>query len=335
LHEEKIYDQKNIDKRSAGVKPQRTGGYAVRKSIILAAALCLATHSVKAQQKIQVGCTATTDCASAMVAIDEGIFKKLGLDVSMVLIGINSNIPAALMSESIQIGGPTTPVFLQAADGGLDLVAIAGASVMNERSSQLTAVFARSGVSLKEPKDFVGKKVGAPGLGAYLHVLFVKWLMEKGVDPKSVNFVEVSFPTMNDILKSGNVDAVLTGEPFITRMTNAGTGSVAVKYIAELNRTEPIIFYASSRAWAEKNPEIIKRFREGIAEGAKIVNSDRQKASDSIAKFTKQPLDIVKLNPPAASEPNLTSDQLVWWVDVMKQQKLMQGSVDLPKLVLK
>jgi NitT/TauT family transport system substrate-binding protein len=128
---------------------------------------------------------------------------------------------------------------------------------------------------------------------------------------------------------------VLTGEPFITRMTNAGTGSVAVKYIAELSRTEPIIFYASSRAWAEKNPEIIKKFREGIAEGAKIVNSDRDKASDSIAKFTKQPLDIVKLNPPAMSEPNLKPEQLVWWIDVMKQQKLMQGSVDLAKLVLK
>ena len=37
------------------------------------------------------------------------------------LIGINSNIPAAILSNSIQIGGPTSTVFLQAADGGLDL----------------------------------------------------------------------------------------------------------------------------------------------------------------------------------------------------------------------
>ncbi len=231
----------------------------------LAAALfaVLLASGAEAQQKIQIGCTATGDCASAMVAIDEGIFKRLGLEAEMVLIGINSNIPAALLSNSIQIGGPTSSVFLQAVDGGLDLVAVGGASAMNERTANLVAVVGRTGVNLKEPKDFVGKKVGAPGLGAFLHVLFVKWLMEKGVDPKGVTFVEVSFPTMNDILKSGAVDAVLAGEPFITRMSNAGTGTAAFRYLQELNRSEPVIFYAASRDWAEKNPEAIKKFRAG------------------------------------------------------------------------
>ena len=223
----------------------------------LAAALfaVLLASGAEAQQKMQIGCTATGDCASAMVAIDEGIFKRLGLEAEMVLIGINSNIPAALLSNSIQIGGPTSSVFLQAVDGGLDLVAVGGASAMNERTANLVAVVGRTGVNLKEPKDFVGKKVGAPGLGAFLHVLFVKWLMEKGVDPKGVTFVEVSFPTMNDILKSGAIDAVLAGEPFITRMSNAGTGTAAFRYLQELNRSEPVIFYAASRDWAEKNPE--------------------------------------------------------------------------------
>jgi NitT/TauT family transport system substrate-binding protein len=295
----------------------------------------LLANAAQAQQKLQVGCTATGDCASAMIAIDEGIFKRLGLDAEMVLIGINSNIPAALLSDSIQIGGPTSSVFLQAVDGGLDLVAVAGGSIMNERTANLTTVFARTGVQIKEPKDFVGKKVGAPGLGAFLHVLFVKWLAEKGVDPKTVNFVEVSFPTMNDILKSGAVDAVLTSEPFVTRMTNAGTGYAAFRYVADLKRSEPIIPYVASRAWAEKNPEMIRKFREGIAEGAKIVNSNRDKASASISKFTKQPLEIIKLNPPSYSEPALKAQNFAWWVDVMKQQKLMQNNVDLARLILK
>ncbi len=270
-----------------------------------------------------------------MVAIDEGIFKRLGLDAEMVLIGINSNIPAALLSNSIQIGGPTSSVFLQAVDGGLDLVAVGGASAMNERTANLVAVVGRTGVNLKEPKDFVGKKVGVPGLGAFLHVLFVNWLMEKGVDPKGVNFVEVSFPTMNDIMKSGAIDAVVAGEPFITRMSNAGTGTAAFRYLQELNRSEPVIIYAASRDWAQKNPEALRKFREGIAEGAKIVNTNRDKASESISKFTKQPLDLVKMFPPAYSQPELKTSDLAWWVDIMKQQKLMQNNVDLAKIVLK
>ena len=58
---------------------------------------------------------------------------------------------------------------------------------------------------------------------------------------------------MADIIKSGGVDAVLTAEPFVTRMTNAGLGSVGARYAAELARTDPIIFYEASREWAEKN----------------------------------------------------------------------------------
>jgi NitT/TauT family transport system substrate-binding protein len=294
----------------------------------------LAAGPVHAQSKIQIGCTATSDCASAMVAVDEGIFKKHGLDAEMVLIGINSNIPAAILSNSIQIGGPTSTVFLQAVDGGLDLVAVTGASVMNPSSNGSIAAFVRNGITIKEPKDFVGKKVGAPGLGAFLHVLFVKWLVEKGVDPKSVNFVEVTFPTMSDIIKSGGVDAVLTGEPFVTRMTNAGLGTVGARYGAELARTEPIIFYAAARDWAEKNPDTIKKFRAAIAEAADIVNTDRDKASASISKFTKQPIDLVNATVPNRSEPALKAEQLAWWIDVMSSQKMLQTKVDLNKLML-
>jgi NitT/TauT family transport system substrate-binding protein len=302
--------------------------------IVVVAALLLA-HGARAQTKIQVGCTATSDCASAMVGVDEGLFKRHGLDVEMVLIGINSNIPAAILSNSIQIGGPTSTVFLQAVDGGLDLVAVEGASIMNKTSNDAIAAFVRTGVEASAAQDFVGKKVGAPGLGAFLHVLFRKWLIEKGVDPKGVNFVEVTFPTMNDVLKSGAVDVVLTAEPFVMRMTAAGTGHVGARYAADLARTEPIIFYAASRDWAEKNPDAIRNFRAGIAEAATIVNSDRDKASAAIAKFTKQPLELVKMSAPNYSEPVLKSEQLKWWIDVMKQQNMLQSKVDLDQLMLK
>ncbi|WP_158813811.1 ABC transporter substrate-binding protein [Methylocapsa sp. S129] len=298
-------------------------------------AVALAAFSVpaRAQTKIAIGCTATSDCASAMVAVDQGIFTKHGLDAQMVRIGINSTIPAAILSDSIQIGGPTESVFLQAVDGGLDLVAVEGASRMDPIANEAVAAFARNGTTLKEAKDFVGKKVGAPGIGAFLQVLFVKWLVEKGVDPKSVNFVEVTFPTMSDTLKSGAVDAVLTAEPFVTRMTKAGTGYVAAHYAAELARTEPIISYVAARAYAEKNPEAIANFRAAIAEAADIVNNDREKASVSIANFTKQPLEIVRLNRPNLAAPELKSDQLAWWLDVMKQQNLLQSQIDPSKLV--
>jgi NitT/TauT family transport system substrate-binding protein len=299
-----------------------------------ALALAAAVPADAAPFKLKIACTATSDCASAMVARDEGIFAKNGLDADVSLIAINTTIPPAIVSDSIQIGGPTATVFLQAVDGGLDLVAIEGASVMDPVSSGLVAAVARNGVAINDPKDFVGKKVGAPGIGAFLHVLFVKWLIEKGVDPKSVNFVEVTFPTQSDALKSGSVDAVLTAEPFITRMKNAGTGTVVARYVQDLGRTEPIISYTSTRAFAEQHPDVIKAFRASIEEAAKIVNSDRDKASESISKFTKMPIDLVRLSRPDIAQPELKGSDFAWWVETMKEQNLLQSTVDINKLVL-
>jgi NitT/TauT family transport system substrate-binding protein len=302
-------------------------------SLIVASALALAP-ALADPFKLKIACTATSDCASAMVARDQGIFAKHGLDADVTLIGINTNIPPAIVSDSIQIGGPTSPVFLQAVDGGLDLVAVAGASVMDPGQSKTIAAVARKGVVIKEPKDFIGKKVGAPGIGAFLHVLFRKWLIDKGVDPKGVNFVEVTFPTMNDALKSGSVDAVLTAEPFVTRIKTAGNGDVAALYAADLARTDPIIFYAASRKFAEDHPDVIKAFRASIEEAAQIVNSDRETASQSIAKFTKMPIDLVRLTRPDVAKTELKGSDLAWWVETMKQQDMLQSTPDLDSLVL-
>ena len=127
---------------------------------------------------------------------------------------------------------------------------------------------------------------------------------------------------------------MLTVEPFVSRIKAAGAGEVATRYAAELARSEPIISYVSTRAFAEKNPDAIKAFREAIEEAAPIVNSDREKASSAISKFTKQPIDIVRLNRPNLATPQLKPSDFAWWIETMKQQDMLQSSVDLNTLVL-
>jgi NitT/TauT family transport system substrate-binding protein len=306
----------------------------LKLSFAWAALALLAAPAVAAPVKIKIACTATSDCASAMIATYDGIFAKHGLDADMTLIGINTNIPPAIVSDSIQVGGPTSTVFLQAVDGGLDLVAIAGASVMGPAMNDLVAAVQRTGLNMHKPADFVGKKVGVPGIGAFLDVLFRKWLIDGGVDPAKVHFVEVTFPTQNDALKSGAVDAVVTAQPFIGRIEGAHNGSVAAYYVADLKRTDPIIPYVTTRAWAEKHPDAVKAFRAAIAEAAAIVNSDHAKEAEAQARFTHMSVDLIKKFPPNVSKPELKAEDFSWWLEVMKQQGMLQGQVDKAKLVL-
>jgi NitT/TauT family transport system substrate-binding protein len=308
----------------------------------LAVALALGFASAAAAQsttpaltKVKIGCTATTDCANALIAKEDGLFTKNGIDAELVLIGLNSNIPAALMSDSIQIGGPTPSVFLQAVDGGLDLVAVGGASSTAKDTAETVAVVQRVGGGIKSPKDFEGKKVGAPGLGAFLHVLFRQWLIQNNVDPKKVTFVEVAFPTMSDVLKAGTVDAVVTAEPVLSRIKAAQTGEIVSNFLADLPEGQPAILYSSTRDWASKNAKLLEGFRAAITEASATVNSNPDKARAAVSGFTKIPLEVLKNIKLSKSDPAITTAQLTWWTEVMNKQEMLQSKVDVNKLVQK
>ena len=121
--------------------------------------------------KVVFGYTAVTDFTSVFVAQEEGFFKKRSLEVEPKFIPLNSSIPAAIQSDSLQMGGPTPSVFLQSVDAGLDHVVVAGGGVLSKSFTDL-GLAARAGSGIRTARDCEGKKIGVPGLGALLHVTF-------------------------------------------------------------------------------------------------------------------------------------------------------------------
>ncbi len=303
------------------------------------AAAALAPLSLPARSqttKIVLGYTAVTDFASAFVAAEHGFFKKRNLDVELKFIPLNSTIPAALQSDSLQVGGPTPSVFLQAVDGGLDLVVLAGAGVTSKAITGF-GVVARSGAGIKTPQDFAGKKVGVPGLGAFLQVTFRAWLKANGVDYKKVNFVEAPFPQHGDLLRGGAVDAVVTADPFMARITDSGVGYVVSYYSTFLPEGNPTIVYAATRAWAKAHAGAAKGFREAIVDGANFVKDAKNDAAvrAAIGKFIKLPPEVLakaQISPPG---PIVTEKQLAYWVGLMKEQDMLKGNPDLATLIVK
>jgi NitT/TauT family transport system substrate-binding protein len=76
----------------------------MRRLLIMLVTILLGTATAQAQQqtKVLIGYTAVAEYASAMIAKEEGFFSKRGLDVELVAVQLNSTIPAALVSNSLQ-----------------------------------------------------------------------------------------------------------------------------------------------------------------------------------------------------------------------------------------
>lgn len=303
----------------------------------LAAASAAATLPAWAQStKIIFGYTAVTDFASVFVAAEEGYFKKRNLDVELKFIPLNSTIPAALQSDSLQIGGPTPSVFLQSVDGGLDHVLVAGGGVTSKTITGFGLV-ARAGSGIKTAQDCVGKKIGVPGLGAFLHVTFRGWLKQSGVDYRKVNFIEASFPQHGDLLRGGSIDAVVTADPFMSRITDSGAGYVASYYSTFLEEGNHTIVHAAKREWVQKNPAAAKAFREAVQEAAAFMqnpkNNDKVRAA--IGKYIKLPPEVIakmQISPPG---PLVNEKQLNYWVRLMKDQDMLKTEPKVAQLIAK
>ena len=310
-----------------------------RRAVLLGiavAAIALAGPAWSQPTKILFGYTAVTDFASVFVAAEEGYFKKRDLDVELKFIPLNSTIPAALQSDSLQIGGPTPSVFLQAVDGGLDLVVLAGGGVTSKTMTGFGLV-ARAGAGIKTPQDCVGKKIGVPGLGAFLHVTFRAWLKQNGVDYRKVNFIEASFPQHADLLRGGSIDAVVTADPFMSRITESGAGYVASYYSTFLPEGNQTIVHAARRDWAVKNPAAAKAFRDAVQEAAAFMqqpkNSDKVRAT--IGKYIKLPPEVlarIQISPPG---PLVSETQLDYWLSMMKDQEMLKSNPSAARLIFK
>jgi len=283
-----------------------------------------------AQTKVIVGYTATMDTVPMFAAIEKGMFAKRGVEVTPTLVQVNSLLPAALVSNSVQLGMTTMTTFLQATDAGLDLVAVSGLNFTKKNETNF-GVVVRSGSGIAKATDFMGKKVGVPGLNAVMHVLFVDWVKKQGADPTKVTFVETAFPQMNEIMKSGSVDAVVAVEPFMNRIIQAGTGTLQAHFVQA--EGIPIVVFSGTRDWVTKNAAAVKGFRDGMAEGMAWATTNQDEARELGARSLKLPIEVVRTLEIPRFGVEVNADALRAWTVIMKEQKMLTKDVQAEKLI--
>lgn len=285
--------------------------------------------------KISVGYTTVADFAYLFSTTEEGFFAKHKLDVEPRFIPLNPSLPPAVQSGSLIVGGETPSVFLQANDGGLDHVIIGGCSQLSKNSTGAGFV-ASTASGIKSAQDCIGKTIGAPGLGALLHVAFRQWLTQHGVDYKKVKFVEAAFPQHNDLLRGGSIDGVVTADPFMQRIISTGTGHIVSHFLTELPEGMPTIIFATRRDWAEKKADQVKAFQAALKEGCAFAADPKNDAvvRQQLGKYIKLPppiLAAMQINPPS---PVITEKQLSYWVTAMDEQDMLKSPPKLASLII-
>jgi NitT/TauT family transport system substrate-binding protein len=268
---------------------------------------------------------------TAYVAKDQGYFTAHGLDVTLIPINQGNTGVAGIVSKSVELSTPTPTTFLQAVDNGVDLVIVAATHTYPTPNKVGLLVSATSEVAAA--KDLVGKKVGVNGIGGMQFVLLQEWLVKHGVNPKSVTFVEISFPQMADALQARQIDAVTISEPFYQRVIAAKTGRVFADLQADIPAGTLGTMYVSTGEWAKKNPGTIAAFRASLEDATRFIKANPEAAKKSLITYAKMSEQLLQLvNVPSVTVAALPS-QMKFWIDLMEQQQLTSGTINPQSII--
>jgi NitT/TauT family transport system substrate-binding protein len=286
-----------------------------------------------AQQKIpvRVAYTKVITWLPVMVAKDEGLFDKNGLDVTLTAFTQIANLPGTL-GKQFDFAPTTAPDMLNAVASGINLAAVAGETIETS-TNKAYQVLVRADSGIKSPKDLAGKRIAGPGVGSVMHVVLLDWVKRDGGDPSGIVGVEVPFPNMMDQLKAGRVDAVEQLEPFVGVMLANGFKSLGDPLLAI---ADPILFpyWIADADWARAHRGVIKQFVASLEGALQIIKSDEKKARAILDKYTGLPDAVIARIPIPHYDFGMKPEQLEPYQQLMVRQGYPVGKLDMKKLVV-
>jgi len=302
-------------------------------ALAAAALLLQAGEPTSAQQKtpLRVAYTKVITWLPVMIAKDEGLFDKNGLDVTLTPFTQIANLPGTL-GKQFDIAPTTAPDMLNAVANGINLAAVAGETIETS-ANKAYQVLVRADSGINSPKDLTGKRIAGPGVGSVMHVVLVDWVKRDGGDPSGIVGVEVPFPNMMDQLKAGRVDAVEQLEPFVGVMLANGFKSLGDPL---LSISDPILFpyWIADADWARANRGVIGKFTASLSAALQIIKSDEKKARAILAKYTGLPDAVIARIPIPHYDFGIAPEQLEPYQKLMVRQGYPVDKLDMKKLVI-
>jgi NitT/TauT family transport system substrate-binding protein len=294
--------------------------------------LFVAALPATALDKITLGYTAVNGNVPDWIAKDQGFFAKHGLDVELTLMRGGNVIVPSLVSNSMQVGTVGASTLIQAADGGIDLVALTNLSLFAPGTKD-SGVVVRNGANINTPADLKGKRIGTSTIGGISEIAFEHWLVLKGVNPKEITIVEIAYAEMPNVLKAGNLDAVLIPDPFMSAIAADGSGKILSYFYGELGTSVPALVNASTRAWAESHKQEVAAIRAATEEAVAFAEANPEKTKEIITKTLNLKPEVTATMLLAQMTAKIKTADLQWWLDAMNEQDRLRTKLTAARLI--
>jgi NitT/TauT family transport system substrate-binding protein len=230
---------------------------------------------------LRVGVGNAIDTAPLRIAVAAGKFGAVGLNVQLVELGGEDGL-AKLAAGDLDVTFATDIALFRAAAGGTALQLQGEAYTSGPNTMALVTLPGSDYVvptSKKSPEIAVNTLDDIGALAAR------SVLGTAGVDVAKIKLKQVAFDAMPQSLQSGDVDAALMIEPYITRAEKDLGAHILADGARGATLDFPLSAYASAKPFAQANPRTLAAFRTALGTAQQSA-TDPAIIRDSLPKFS-------------------------------------------------
>jgi NitT/TauT family transport system substrate-binding protein len=286
-------------------------------------------------EKVRVSVIPVSAVAPLFVAMKQGYFRELGLEIDLKsATGGATGIPG-LIGGSYDIVYGNVVSTLLAAQQQLDVRVVAPGSQIVERSTDTTSIIVKTDSGIKSGKDLEGKSIAVNTRNNVIWLYARAWIKATGGDPERVAFKEIPFPQIEDALRQQRVDAAFVVAPFSVRAVQTpGLMEIAFPYSDIQPGVDTGQYITTGKLLANKL-DMITRFAAGLRKGADWYNANRKSDEllNIIAEYTKTDNSILKDIPLQPMPLKSNPDQIRRTMELMIENKLLDTPLNLSTII--
>jgi len=233
---------------------------------------------------ITVAALPAADLAGLYIALDEGLFTRQGLHVTIKPIPGSQAIIAAQLNGQVDISAGSYIPYIAAQAAGARFRVLAEASTLRPDTRVLVTTANSPIVTVA---GLTGKTIAVNATNSIGTLLTSVLLSDHGISPGRVRFVtdQQGFPAMPASLQARTWGAAFLAEPYITF---AGE-KYGDRVLADLDQGSAVNFpidgYVATTAWAQKYPNTAAAFVRAIEAGQLLADTDPAAVQAAIAKY--------------------------------------------------
>jgi NitT/TauT family transport system substrate-binding protein len=297
-------------------------------------------ESTGERTKLTVQLVPVSDVVPIHLGIKKGFFRERNLDLELQTAQGGAEVIPQVLNGSVQIGYSNIPSLLIAAVKGLpiEVVAPGGGAVRRKEGNGenlVAAVMVKKASPIRTPEDLEGKTVAVNTLKNLSDVTTSAALEKRGIDHRTVKYLEVPFPDMLAALDAGRVDAVFTVSPFKTLAEQSGKYRSVLFPLLETKPGQVGAAYLVSKQWASENEEVLDRFLAALRRSMEYAESHEREMRQTLSEYTELPAKLIPVIPigdrtPDCDEPEASSKFLA---QAMVRYDALERSPDLDELI--